>query len=123
MILSIIGLSLSLILNGFLVWYSISAIKKLQFMSNSFEELDSNIQSFGNHLKAMHELEMYYGDQTLQNLIRHSKELLESFGEIRKDYEIFNGDIDEDKFFEEEKNEDDTTNAQHNGKVLLHERS
>ena len=47
-------------------------------------------------------MEMYYGDQTLQALIKHSQTLLVSFEEVRKDYDIFNGDLEEEKFFSEE---------------------
>lgn len=100
------SLVVSLIGITFLIWYVIHALKKLQFMSTAFESLDLDIQAFEKHLKTIHELEMYYGDQTLQALIKHSKALLESFTEIRKDYEIFNGDIQENDYLLEEEVQD-----------------
>ena len=31
------------------------------------------VRSFGDHTESIHDLEMYYGDETLQGLVRHSK--------------------------------------------------
>lgn len=112
-----IGLFVSVVLNCFFVWYSYNAIRKLQFMSNSFETIDIELQVFDKHLRAIHALETYYGDQTLQALIKHSKHLVDSFVEVRKDYEIFNGDIDEEEYIEKEQN--DSPKAQESGEDLF----
>ncbi len=101
---------ISLGINIFFLWYVYNAIKKMQFMSSAFEELDVDLQAFDQHLNKIYELEMYYGDQTLEGLLKHSKDLLSSFEEVRRDYEIFNGDTNEEQFFqdEQEKEEDNT---------------
>tara|TARA_R100000426_G_C4814474_1_gene107832 strand:+ start:204 stop:419 length:216 start_codon:yes stop_codon:yes gene_type:complete len=36
------------------------------------------IEDFTDHVKSIHELEMYYGDETLQNLIKHGNEVTDS---------------------------------------------
>ena len=115
----IIALAISVPLNIFFGWYIYNALKKLQFMSNAFETLDLNLESFDKHLKHLYEQEMYYGDQTLQNLIKHSQQLLTSFDEVRKDYEIFNGDIDEDTYFDEEEQNDATEKNNSRENLLL----
>ena len=108
----------------FLSWYSVSALKKIQFMSQSIEDLDLGLQSFDQHLKYIYELEMYYGDETLEKLILHAKDVSETFTEFRKDYEIYNGEFNEEDFFEGENNEtkNNPTETNKTGKNLLLER-
>ena len=43
------------------------------------DDLFEDIDEFSSHLEGVHSLETFYGDETLQNLIRHSKELLVEF--------------------------------------------
>ena len=102
MIVLSILLGVAVLIIGFLTWYSFSALHKLRFMISSIEDLDLAIQSFEKHLKYIYELDMYYGDQTLETLISHVKDLSGEFTEFRQDYDIFNGDINEEDFFEQE---------------------
>lgn len=120
MIILIMLLVIFISATGFLSWYSYNALKKLQFMTHSIEDLDLNLQTFESHLKHVYQLDMYYGDQTLESLIKHMKELTESFSEFRKDYDIFNGDLDEQSYLEEENNAAKKTDS---GENLLHQRS
>lgn len=119
MIVLSILLGISVILIAFLGWYSINALKKIQFMSQSIEDLDMGLESFEKHLKYIYEMDMYYGDQTLESLISHMKDLNGTFSDFRKDYEIFNGDLDEKDFF---KDEDDTAEETNNRKDILFQR-
>lgn len=41
-----------------------------------------NIKQFNNHLSEVHELEMFYGDETLTSLIEHSKQVKSSLEEL-----------------------------------------
>lgn len=116
----IIWAVLSLGIIGFLCWYCYNAIKKIQLMSHSVEVLDLGLQSFEKHLKWLYGLEMFYGDETLEQLILHSKDVTDSFAEFRKDYEIFNGEIDEKEFFEAEDNSAEEENPRED---LLHQGS
>ena len=111
MIILTIAFILSVSLNTFLIWYIINAIKKLQFMSVAFESMDMEIEAFDKHLKKIYELEMYYGDQTLEALIKHSQHLLTSFNEVREDYSIFNGDLNEDEYLESEERKEDKNDS------------
>lgn len=119
MIVLSILLSIAVIIIGFLGWYSLNALRKIQFISHSIEDLDLGLQSFEKHLKYIYELDMYYGDQTLEGLIAHIKDLNGEFTEFRKDYDIFNGEINEKDFFEEE---DNTAEEKNSGEDLLLQR-
>ena len=81
-ILLYIMLTLSILLNAFLAWYSIRAALMVLSLTNNLEDLRSIIDNFASHVDQVHEMEMFYGDETLQHLLKHSKEL----SEIIRDY-------------------------------------
>ena len=56
-------------------WFCYKLVFKLNYVSNNLVELFERLDEFDQHINFIHELEMYYGDETLKNLIRHSKDL------------------------------------------------
>ena len=72
-----IVLVLSIILNIFLLFYGIRIARRMFVVGTNLETLYGLIDSFSVHVRAVHESEMFYGDQTLQALIQHSKDLVE----------------------------------------------
>lgn len=76
------ALGISGILNIFLLWYVWRALKKLLFVSDNISYLHEAMNGFSEHLINIHELEMFYGDETLKSLIDHSKGLKEIFNEF-----------------------------------------
>ena len=44
------------------------------------------MQAYVNHVDQVNEMEMFYGDETLRELIRHGKSLVETFEEYKVDY-------------------------------------
>ena len=76
-ILLYIILTLSVLLNAFLAWYSVRAAMMVLSLTNNLEDLRSIIDNFASHVDQVHEMEMFYGDETLQHLLKHSKELSE----------------------------------------------
>ncbi len=75
MILEII-LALSVVLNVFLVFYSTRIARRIFVVGTNMEALSAAFMSFRGHVESVHEAEMFYGDQTLQALIQHSKDVL-----------------------------------------------
>jgi len=75
-------LILSLSFNVFVSLYARSAIKRLLLFSEELGDLQAMIDAFAKHVKAVYELELYYGDVTLQHLMEHAlsfNEQLETF--------------------------------------------
>ena len=99
--MQIIFLASSLILNSFLLIYLFGILPFSLFMSvlvnavggyyiyflindrkNVQEEFDSLLSKneiFLSHLEQVYELEMFYGDETLESLIKHAKKLVQDF--------------------------------------------
>lgn len=83
LIIGYVLLFISVIINGFLMWYIRTTLKKLLFISENFSFLKKAIQIFSKHLKGIYQLETYYGDETIKFLFEHSRELLK----IIKDFD------------------------------------
>ena len=102
-------LYLSILANLGLLWYIKKALEKNSDIEEDVEEVMDKITNFSDHLESIHELEMYYGDENLQNMIRHSRELVNEFVDFQLKYfdteEIF--DTEED--FDTEENFDQRT--------------
>ena len=87
--LLIVGsITLSLVLNVALLWYSIRLLKKLYYISDHTDLLLSINTHFAEHLKSLYELEMYYGEPTLEALLKHAQHVVEEVEEFNS---IFSG--------------------------------
>jgi len=102
----IIGFILSVSLNGLFFWYLRKTTGRLLFISENLNDLISIIGVYRKHLKALYEMEMFYGDEVLQNLIDHT----DSLYNMLEDYEdvVY---LTEPLTFIEENNEDDLNDS------------
>ena len=75
-------LAFSVMLNIGLIYYVRGAIVRLLSISEELGDLQTMIDSFAKHVKAVYEIEMFYGDETLSHLLAHAvsfNEQLETF--------------------------------------------
>jgi len=75
-------LFLSMIFNVVIFIYARGAVTRLLAVSEELGDLQIMIDAFAKHVKAVHELEMFYGDPVLKNLMDHAisfNEQLETF--------------------------------------------
>ena len=72
----------SLFLNIFLLIYLRWLLKTVESMNEDVYSLGYLIEDFSAHIKAVHELEMFYGDETLQALMKHANQLEEKLGDL-----------------------------------------
>ena len=69
-------LVISVIVNIVFIIYSRWLIKILKAREEDVNDIADNIAEYIGHVKAVHEMEMFYGDQTLQGLISHGTDLV-----------------------------------------------
>ena len=81
-ILSIV-LGLSLIFNGLMYWYSRQLTSKLAFIYDNIGDVSELIANYRVHLKSVYSMEMFYGDETLQFLMDHTR----SIGSLLEEFE------------------------------------
>ena len=94
-ILSIV-LTISLVFNGLMYWYSRQLTQKLSFIYDNIGDVSELITNYRAHLKSVYSMEMFYGDETLKFLIDHTR----SISDVLEDYE-------DPEFFVEEFVEED----------------
>ena len=74
----------SMLLNIVVFIYARSAISRLLYVSEELGDLKMMVGSFSEHISGLYEMEMYYGDQTLQDLVNHAQ----SFNEQLNTFEF-----------------------------------
>lgn len=68
-------LLLSILFNIGVFVYARAAIVRLLWVSDELGDLQDMIASFSGHIKAVYEMEMFYGDETLHGLVEHARSL------------------------------------------------
>tara|TARA_Y100000593_G_C4177428_1_gene270229 strand:+ start:54 stop:392 length:339 start_codon:yes stop_codon:yes gene_type:complete len=101
---------LSIGVNVLLVWYIKKMLSKLLFVSDNIGSLLEQVDTFAFHLETVHEMETYYGDPTLGELIRHSKDLAGNIKNYREIYTLTEEGLDQEleemeRFYEQEEEE------------------
>ncbi len=93
-------------------WFCYKLVYKLNFVSDNLMELYGRLDEFDQHINFIYELEMYYGDETLKNLIRHSKDLKN----YMKKYQEVSDFLENEQIIieEEEKNDENQTSEEDN---------
>ncbi len=71
-----IALILSILGNILAFWYIRKLLAKVLFVSQNLTDLVDLLTTYRNHLQRLFQLEMYYGDETMQFLIKHTRSLL-----------------------------------------------
>tara|TARA_R100001015_G_C4623932_1_gene181889 strand:- start:812 stop:1111 length:300 start_codon:yes stop_codon:yes gene_type:complete len=82
MLINIIFLLLLIVsfsINIGLVWFAWKSVKQISAYDEELVSLIDIIKDFTKHLNSVHELEMYYGDETLRHLMRHASEIINIF--------------------------------------------
>ena len=74
-----IAVPVSVFINIFLIWYCIRLLRELLQVSESLEGLFVDVKMFAQHVEGVYGLEMFYGDQTLENLLSHAGALIKEF--------------------------------------------
>ena len=83
-------LALSTILNIVFIWYIIQLLKRFLTFQEELDTFSETLEEYKDHIDIVHGLERFYGDETLGNLLRHSKALVEecqSFQRVLKQEE------------------------------------
>jgi len=79
-------LYLSIIINLMLIWYSGVCLLRVNNLENDMIILLQKNEDFLDELENIHALEMYYGDEYLQNLIVKSRDLVNDFIDVQEEY-------------------------------------
>ena len=70
-------LALSIVFNILLVWYIIQLLRRFLSFQDELDVFSITLEEYKEHIDIVSNLERFYGDETLGNLLRHSKSLVE----------------------------------------------
>ena len=83
--LCLVGFTLvSVSLNIFFIWYMRGLLGTLNFFSENLEDLMDILSEFRFHLESVYGMETFYGDQTLNNLMLHCRQVTEQLEEFEE---------------------------------------
>jgi hypothetical protein len=100
----IYALIFSIVLNVVLIWYIKNILTKLFFVSENIDDLLHTTKEFSEHLTGLYGLETFYGEPVLENLVHHSKLVVEEIKRHHSTYSLLEEepDLEEDEEEEEE---------------------
>ena len=74
----------SILLNILLIWYVRELIKRMWSVVSSKKPFLEEVEIYLSHLKNVYEMEMFYGDETLQGLIEHTRYMSDTLKQYRE---------------------------------------
>ncbi len=97
MILLSIILTLSIAINIVLGWYLFRLLKRFLFLSDNLDDLFDQLDGYTLHIENVHSLETFYGEPVLQNLMNHSKEVVDYVDDFRNDFDDTKDVLEDDE--------------------------
>jgi len=76
-------LILHLLLDIAVVWYIREMLIRFNLLSQGFTDINEVLDEYTDHVKKVSEMEAYFGDEVILNLLRHSVDTREYLDEFR----------------------------------------
>ena len=111
-------LLVSVLLNAFFLWYVRGLLGTLNYFNENLGDLMDILGDFQSHVESVYGLETFYGDQTLNSLLLHCREVaeqLEEFEEIinfSEEDELEEGELMYDQEQQDERKPDETSSEE-----------
>tara|TARA_R110002060_G_scaffold38018_10_gene49170 strand:- start:50 stop:424 length:375 start_codon:yes stop_codon:yes gene_type:complete len=86
-------LTLSIGANIILVWYMKQIVSRFFVASEEASEIFSKLDAFSEHLQSVYDMPTFYGDETLQSLLKHNKEIIEFLKKYEMVYSFTQPDL------------------------------
>jgi Sec-independent protein translocase protein TatA len=84
MIAAIILITLLITINIILVWYVKRLLNIINDTTEGIKDMKEAINAFSEHLQIVYKQETYYGEPTIERLIKHSKILVQEMEQFIK---------------------------------------
>jgi|TARA_R110000824_G_scaffold119818_3_gene274219 hypothetical protein len=85
-VISIVGVVLFVLFVIVSIWMNIFLTRKLLYFTENVNNVNGSIDIFVDHLDGLYEMPLFYGDENMQELISHSKQLRTELKEFRETY-------------------------------------
>lgn len=84
--LSMLGIIFFVVMFFASIWLNIYLFRKLLYFNENFYMVSSSLDNFTKHLDQIYELPTFYGDETLQGLVEHSRDLRDDLIQFQQKY-------------------------------------
>ena len=95
-VLSIISVLMT-VTTGLLVWYLRGVLSKLLYVSETMGDFLVVVDNYAAHLSSVYEMEMFYGDETLEGLMRHTQAIIDEVEQFSSIYSLTTDLSDEEE--------------------------
>jgi len=92
-------LALSVSFNVLMIWYATKLLGTMRFVQENAEAIQVISEDFKEHLDAVNQMEMYFGDETLSELLKHAEHVSNQISTLN---EILEDEAEEDEEQEKE---------------------
>tara|TARA_A100001515_G_C4558554_1_gene205820 strand:- start:243 stop:542 length:300 start_codon:yes stop_codon:yes gene_type:complete len=75
--------ALHLLVDIAVIWYIREMLIRFKLLSQGFEDINLVLDEYADHVKKVSEMEAYFGDEIILNLLRHSVDTKEYLNEFR----------------------------------------
>ena len=82
MIISGLVIALLLVTNGVMIWYIKKLITIIEDTKTGIKDMKEAISIFSEHLQIVYKQDTFYGEPTIERLIKHSKLLVEEMDQF-----------------------------------------
>ena len=89
-------LTLSVSFNVLMIWYTTKLLGTMRFVQENAEAIQVISEDFKQHLDAVNQMEMYFGDETLSELLKHAEHVSTQISTLGEMMEI-QDETEEDK--------------------------
>ena len=86
--------------NLFLLWYIVQLLRRFLAFQDDLDGFVIKLEEYEKHIEMVHNLERFYGDETLGKLLRHSKAIVEDSKQFASIFEL-DEDVEEEEYGEE----------------------
>ena len=93
MIAAIMLIALLITTNTILVWYIKRLLNIISDTTEGIKDMKEAITAFSEHLQIVYKQETYYGEPTIERLIKHSKILVQEMEQFIKIFLVSNPQI------------------------------
>ena len=90
--------AISGVINLFLFWYIVQLLRRFLVFQEALDEFAIKLEEYEGHVEIVNNLERFYGDTTLANLLKHSKSMTEEC----KQFQYVLLEQEEEEYAEEE---------------------
>jgi len=76
-------------------WYMRKVLSRFYVASEEASEIFSRLDAYGEHLQSVYDMPTFYGDETLQSLLDHNKEIINFLKKYEDVYSFTQPDLEE----------------------------